>query len=370
LLIKCGAIDPADAASRAGLRYASTEAPGIARRRSGRGFSYRTPAGEAVRDPETLARIRSLVIPPAWTSVWICPDPRGHVQAVGLDEKRRRQYRYHPLFREERDGAKYRRLIAFAESLPAIRGRVSADMAQPGLGRRRVLAALVYLLETTLVRVGNRAYARANNTYGLTTLEERHVEVAGTRLRFSFRGKSGREWNLDLRDRRIARVVRRCQELPGQSLFKYIDDAGQVQTVSSADVNAYLREVAGPEISAKDFRTWGGTVMAAMALAEMGPAGGPAAARRNIARAIRRTAARLGNTPPICRACYVHPDVLAAYLDDDLRLPIDDAGAGWPDLRPEEAAVLALLGRRRAAEDGPSTPAAASAQRPAREVAA
>jgi len=341
-------IDPVVAAERAGLVYASPDSPGIGRRRVGRGFSYRTAEGAPLQDKEALARIKGLVIPPAWTRVWICPDPRGHVQAMGFDEKGRRQYRYHAQFREVREEAKYRHLIRFAEQLPAIRARVAADMTGPVLGRKRILATVVYLLETTMVRVGNRAYAKANQTFGLTTLEDRHVEVAGTRLRFSFRGKSGREWKLDLQDRRISGVVRRCHELPGQNLFKYVDEDGEPQSVSSADVNAYLREVGGPDISAKDFRTWGGTVMAAVALHEAGPPSSPTAAKRQVSRAIRTAAARLGNTPAVCRACYVHPEVISAYPEGALALQIDEEGTGWPGLRADEKAVLEFL-RRRAA---------------------
>jgi len=323
------------------------DGPGIARRRAGRGFAYRDADGAPVRDPATLARIRALVIPPAWTSVWICPDPRGHIQAMGVDARGRRQYIYHSQFREVRDDAKYGRLVAFARSLPAIRTQVAADMAQRNLGRRGVLASVVYLLDTTMARIGNRAYAEANGTFGVTTLRGRHVRVSGSRLRFSFRGKSGREWKLDLDDRRLARVVRSCQELPGQNLFQYVDEDGETQQVSSADVNAYLREIAGPDVSAKDFRTWGGTVTAAMALREAGPPTSDSQAKRNVARAVRLTSARLCNTPAVCRACYVHPEVFAAYLAGELRLRLDAAGAAWPGLKAEELAVLRFLRRRK-----------------------
>jgi DNA topoisomerase-1 len=352
-------VDPREAAEEAGLRYVSDEAPGILRRRVGKGFSYRAPQGGPVKDAATLKRIRTLAIPPAWTEVWICPRPDGHIQATGRDEKGRKQYRYHPRWREVRDAAKYGHLLAFAEALPAIRARVAADMALPGLPREKVLATVVHLLETTLIRVGNDNYARQNGSYGLTTLRNRHVKVEGATLRFAFKGKSGKTWQLGLQDRRVARIVRACQDLPGQELFQYRDAEGEIRDVSSADVNAYLREVTGRDITAKDFRTWAGTVLAAMALQEFERVDSQAAAKRNIRQAIERVAARLGNTPTICRKCYVHPAVIEGYLEGELAEDIEAAAReelrhDLPDLPPEEAAVLGLLvARLRQADSAP-----------------
>ena len=344
-----------DAAQSAGLRYAATGAPGIRRRRAGKGFTYRDVEGARLTDPVALARIRSLAIPPAWSSVWICTDPEGHIQAVGFDEKGRKQYRYHPRFREVRDGVKFEHMLVFAAALPRLRRRVAADMAAVGLGRTKVLATVVHLLETTMIRVGNDAYAKQNKSYGLTTLLARHVEIAGPELRFNFKGKSGKIWRLSLRDRRIARIVRSCQDLPGQSLFQYIDELGQPQGVSSADVNGYLKDVSGAYITAKDFRTWSGTVLAAMALAEFEKADTKARAKKNVTQAIGRVSSRLGNTPTICRKCYIHPEIVAAYLGGDLRLDLQaefdkELSEDLATLRPEEVAVLAFL-RARVARD-------------------
>jgi len=357
--------DPARAAAdAAGLRYVSDAAPGIRRRRSGAGFAYLGPDGRRITDAATLARIRALAVPPAWSDVWICPRADGHVQATGRDERGRKQYRYHPRWREVRDETKYERLIEFARALPAVRARVEADMALPGLPRQRVLATVIHLLDRTLIRIGNGEYARRNDSHGLTTLRNRHVAVEGGTLRFRFRGKSGRVWRLGIRDRRVAAIVRACQELPGQTLFQYRDDAGEVRDVTSTDVNAYLRGISGADITAKDFRTWAGTVLAATALAELGDPDGPAAARRNVKAAIERVAARLGNTAAICRKCYVHPEVVESYLGGEFRLefrPEEDAAppAEHSGLDPEEAAVLTLLlGRRRSAADGPARMAA------------
>jgi DNA topoisomerase-1 len=346
-----GIVDYKDAAASAGLNYASPDDPGISRRRAGAGFTYRGPDGARVTDTTVVKRIKSLVIPPAWTNVWICRDPNGHIQAVGQDEKGRRQYRYHPKFRDVRDGAKFEHMMAFAEALPALRRQVAADMAASGLGQRKVLATVVHLLETTMIRVGNMAYAKENKSYGLTTLQVRHVKVEGGALRFHFKGKSGKIWKLQVRDRRVARIVKSCQELPGQHLFQYLDDEGQRQAVTSADVNTYLKEVSGADITAKDFRTWTGTVLAAMALAEFESADNKARAKKNITQAIERVSSRLGNTPTICRKCYVHPEVVNAYLDGGLLLDVrqsidDELKEDLEALRPEEAAVLAFLRTR------------------------
>jgi DNA topoisomerase-1 len=332
-----------------GLRYRLDDGPGIRRLGTPARPRHVGPDGRPVRDAETLARIRSLAIPPAWRDVWISPDPDGHLQATGRDEKGRKQYRYHPRWRAARDETKYGRMIAFARALPRLRERVAADLARPGLPREKVLAAVVALLESTLIRVGNDEYARNNGSFGLTTLRDRHVAVDRGTLRFRFKGKSGVRHEIDLADPRLARVVRRCQELPGQELFQYRDEAGAVRDVTSADVNAYLREIAGEAFTAKDFRTWTGTVLAAMALQEYEAFDGEAQAKRHIVRAIEAVAERLGNTPSVCRKCYVHPAVLEGYLDGDLVAALRQrakAEAARGDLKPEEAAVLALLRRR------------------------
>jgi DNA topoisomerase-1 len=328
------------------LRYAHDDRPGITRRRRGKGFSYRDADGRPVRDPATLARIAALAIPPAWQRVWICPYANGHVQAVGRDARGRKQYRYHPRWREARDETKYGRMMAFAAALPRIRAAVERHLELPGLPREKVLAAVVRLLETTLLRVGNDEYARANRSYGLTTLEDRHADVHGSRVRFRFRGKSGVRHDVTITDRRMARIVKRCQHLPGQELFQSVDEEGGIHDVGSADVNAYLREIAGDEFSAKDFRTWAGTVLAALALREFEAFDSEAQAKKNVAAAIRHVAARLGNTPAVCRKCYVHPEVIGAYLDGATSEAAGAARRRPHDLPPEEAAVLALLRRR------------------------
>lgn len=342
-------VDPQDAAESVGLRYVSDGDPGITRRKSGKGFSYRGLDGKPIRDKAELARIRSLAIPPAYADVWICADPEGHIQATGRDAKGRKQYRYHPRFREVRDSAKYDRMLAFARVLPGLRARVDADMARRGMGREKVLATVVHLLEATMIRVGNADYVKQNKSHGLTTLRDRHVKVEGTEVRFRFKGKSGKTWDLGLRDRRVARIVRQSQELPGQHLFQYLDDTGAQREVTSGDVNAYLREITGEGITAKDFRTWTGTVLAALALAEYEAADSAAAAKRNVREAIEQVAARLGNTPTICRKCYVHPTVIDSYLDADLKLEIREEIAEELDeggLRPEEVRVLDFLEAR------------------------
>lgn len=340
-----------EAAEAAGLRYVSDAEPGIRRKRAGKGFRLVGPDGQPVRDPATLARIKALAIPPAWASVWVCPDPSGHIQATGRDARGRKQYRYHPRWRAVRDETKYDRMLAFGQALPRIRARTEQDLARPGLPREKVLATVVRLLEATLIRIGNQEYARANRSFGLTTMRDRHVDIAGPKLRFQFRGKSGRRHVVDLSDRRLAQIVKRCRDLPGYELFQYIDDEGQRRAIDSSDVNAYLREIAGQDFSAKDFRTWAGTLLAALALQESGPCATQSQARQQIARAIDAVAQRLGNTPAICRKCYVHPTVIESYLDGTLlgglAAPAEQADQG---LRPEEAAVMALLRQRQARE--------------------
>jgi DNA topoisomerase-1 len=297
-----------------------------------------------------LSRIKSLAIPPAWTDVWICPFSDGHVQATGRDSKGRKQYRYHPEYREIREATKYEHVIGFAQALPSIRAKINEHLRLPGLPRQKMLAAVVHLLETTLIRVGNNDYARQNNSYGLTTLRSRHACVNGSEVRFRFAGKSGKQWSLSVRDRRIAKIVRSCQELPGQDLLQYLDEQGEPRDVTSSDVNAYLREITGQDITAKDFRTWAGTVLAATALAEKPNFGSVAEAKRNVRAAIERVAARLGNTATICRKCYVHPEIIAAYLDANLLFEIDakkgESGTPPLELALEETAVLAMLRRR------------------------
>jgi DNA topoisomerase I len=351
-------VDPKDAAEQAGLRYVSDERPGLRRKKSGKGFSYLCPEGSTLSDRQGLNRIRSLAVPPAWTDVWICPFADGHIQATGRDARGRKQYRYHPRFREVRESTKYEHVVAFADALPGIRSKVREHMALRGLPREKILATVVHLLETTLIRVGNDDYARQNNSYGLTTLKNRHVEVNGSDVRFRFIGKGGKQWSLRIRDRRIARIIRACQELPGQELLQYIDEEGRQQDVTSGDVNAYLREITGQGITAKDFRTWAGTVLAAMALNELHGFDSQAQAKKNVRAAIERVAARLGNTTTICRKCYIHPEVLSAYLDRRLVLKIkseveSELRGELPGLQPEEVAVLALLrARLKQAENG------------------
>jgi len=350
-------IDPRDAAENAGLVYVSDEEPGIRRKKVGKGFTYIRPGGAKVQDDATLKRIKSLVIPPAYTDVWICTKPNGHIQATGRDAKGRKQYRYHPAFREIRESTKFEHMFAFAKALPALRETIDAHMKLRGLPREKVLATVVHLLETTLIRVGNSDYAKQNKSYGLTTLRDPHVEVDGAELRFQFKGKSGKSWRLAIKDRRVAKIVKACQDLPGQELFQYLDSDGQRQTVTSADVNAYLKEITGSDITAKDFRTWAGTVLAAMALSEFEHFDTQAKAKKNVRAAIEQVSSRLGNTPTICRKCYVHPEVLSIYLEGALLVEIrDEVEAELKEhlagLRPEEAAVLTLLETRLTREIG------------------
>jgi len=359
-----------DAAALSGLRHSSDERPGIVRRRAGRGFTYRDPDGRTIRDPDTLTRIRSIAIPPAWTDVWICPWPNGYLQATGRDARGRKQYRYHARYRRRRDDAKFARLVAFARALPDIRARVDADLARPGLPREKVLAAVVRLLELTLIRVGNDEYARLNRSFGLTTLRDRHAVVEGTTVTFRFRGKSGQQHEVGLRDRRLAAVVRRCRDLPGQELFQYVDAEGAPHDVASDDVNRYLAEIA-PGVTAKDFRTWAGTVLAYRALRALGKGSTDREKQRNVTAAIRETAENLGNTAAVARQAYVHPAVVDAYLDGKIRTALvraaEDAdqppGATEPD---EERAVVALLRARLGEDAGRAGRSTSTARRPKR----
>lgn len=320
--------------------------PGIARRRAGKSFSYVGLDGRPIHDPAILARIKALAIPPAYTDVWISPSANTHLQATGRDAKGRKQYRYHPRWREQRERTKFDHLLAFGQALPRIRKRASADLGLPGLPREKVLAALVQLLDRTLIRVGNREYAVANQSFGLTTLRDRHVAIDGGTVRFRFRGKSGVEHAITLSDRRLARVVKRCRDLPGYHLFQYLDANGERQEIDSADVNDYLRAIGDDDFTAKDFRTWAGTVGCLLALGECAPAESPTVARQHLVSAIKATAAQLGNTPAVCRNSYIHPAVIAAYLDGALPLPPPTDPDDRPDqLSPAEQLVLALLER-------------------------
>ena len=344
-------VEPTAAARAAGLRYVSDESPGIARKRTASGFRYVDAEGRAVRDRSTLARVRSLAIPPAWTHVWICPLANGHLQATGRDARGRKQYRYHPRWRSVRDEAKYERMLSFGKALPKIRREVDAALSLPGLPREKVLATIVYLLQATLMRIGNEEYARSNKSFGLTTLRDRHVRIDGSEVEFRFRGKSGVYHSVKLEDRRLARIIARTRDLPGQELFQYLDKDGNRHSVGSADVNEYLRTISGEDYTAKDFRTWAGTVLAALALQEFEKVDSDAQAKKNIVRAIESVAEKLGNTPSICRKCYVHPAVLDAYLDgtmlEGLRARAEqELVQDLHALEPEEAAVLALLERR------------------------
>ena len=353
---------PHESAKEAGLRYTSDSRPGIRRLGRAGAFRYAGPDGRPIRDREVLRRIKSLVIPPAWTDVWISPDPRGHLQAVGRDARRRKQYRYHPRWREVRDDTKYDRMIGFAKALPLIRRRTSEDLRSPKLAREKVLALVVQLLEKTLIRVGNDEYARENNSFGLTTLRDGHVDVSGPRVRFSFRGKSGVEHDIDLDDRRLARVIKACRDIPGYDLFQYYDEAGERHPVSSDDVNAYLKEVTGQDYTSKDFRTWAGTVLAAQMLKEFEKVDSDAKARKNIVSAVESVAKRLGNTKAVCRKCYIHPAIFDAYLDGSMVKTVADrarrAARNPADFTEAEAAVLGLLERRLASASARPRPSA------------
>jgi DNA topoisomerase-1 len=343
--------DPPQAARAAGLRYVNDGKPGLSRLPADGGFRYIDADGASVTDEATLARIKSLAIPPAWTDVWICPQANGHLQATGRDARGRKQYRYHPRWRSVRDEVKYERMIAFGQALPGIRKAVDAALGLPGLPRGKVLATIVYLLETTMMRIGNEEYARDNKSFGLTTLRNRHVRIDGKEVEFRFRGKSGVFHDVKVADRRLARIIGKIRDLPGQELFQYVDDDGTTHSVGSADVNEYLRTITGEDYTAKDFRTWSGTVLAALALQEFEKFDSETQAKKNIVRAIESVAKRLGNTPSVCRKCYVHPAVLDAYMDGAelaaLRARAEEEfEKELHALQPEEAAVLALLQER------------------------
>ncbi len=325
-----------------GLRYVCDDGPAIRRRKAGKGFVYIDSKGKRISERAILSRIKSLVIPPAWTDVWICPSAHGHIQATGRDARGRKQYRYHSAYRERREEAKYEHLLTFAEALPTIRMTVAEHMALRGLPQLKVVATVVHLLETTLIRVGNDEYAKQNESYGLTTLKSGHVAVEGSEIRFQFVGKSGKPWSLTMRNRRVAKIIRACQDLPGQELLQYLDEQKELRAVSSGDVNDYLRTITGADITAKDFRTWAGTVLAARFLAEAGGSESATAAKRNLSAAVKRVAAALGNTPAVCRKSYIHPNLCSAYLDGGLVFEAGEEG-GTSGLRPDEVALLALL---------------------------
>jgi DNA topoisomerase I len=344
-----------DAAKSAGLVYLTDEHPGIRRIGSPKQPRYIGSNGRPVTDENALARIKRLVIPPAWTDVWICPKQNGHLQATGRDARGRKQYRYHAHWRQTRDETKYNRLIEFARLLPKIRRRLAKDLKLRGLPREKVLAAVVKILETGLIRVGNDEYARANKSFGLTTMQDRHADVNGSNVRFQFRGKGGKFHTIDLEDRRLAKIVAHCQAIPGQELFQYRDDDGKARDITSTDVNEYLREITGSDFTAKDFRTWGGTVLAAMALEEFERFDTKTQAKKNLVRAIETVAQRLGNTPTVCRKCYIHPEIINAYLDGTMldtfkKRTESELSSRIRALKPEEAAVLAFLQKRLAAE--------------------
>ena len=338
------------AASRAGLRYVTDGVSGIRRKRVGSGWAYYAPDGVRIEDPSVRKRLNALAIPPAWTQVWICPDPDGHIQATARDARGRKQYRYHPQYREARDRSKFRRMLEFSEVLPRLRERIERDLRAESLSRRQILATVVRLLDRTLIRVGNDEYARENRSYGLTTLRRRHVTVEGAMLRFSFRGKSGVEHTIALADPRLAKIVQRCRELPGEELFQYVDGKGRRQLISSDDINAYLREITGRDITAKDFRTWGGTMLAAVELRRMGEAASRRETDRNIVAAIDTVAERLGNTRAVCRKYYVHPVLLEAYRMGDTVPQPSPKGTGRRErgaaLRRDEVLVLQFLQER------------------------
>ncbi|PYX83668.1 MAG: DNA topoisomerase I [Acidobacteria bacterium] len=334
--------DPVESAKAAGLRYVSDTTPGVRRKRAGKGFYYVDAEGKRVRDTETLARIKSLVIPPAWTGVWICPNPKGHLQVTGRDARGRKQSRYHPRWREVRDETKYERMIVFGAALPMIRERVEQDLALPGLPRAKVLATIVRLMETTLIRIGNQEYARQNGSYGLTTLRNKHVDVDGYTVTFHFQGKSRVQHTVDITDRRLARIVQRCHDIPGYELFQYVDKDGTRHSVDSADVNEYLREISGQEFTAKDFRTWAGSVLACESLWDLEKFESETEAKKNVVKVIKQVAARL---------CYVHPVVLDCYMSGALlegvkRRAVDQEEEEPAALRRQEEALLKLLRRQ------------------------
>jgi DNA topoisomerase I len=331
--------DPLAAAEQAGLEYVSDSTPGIRRVPNGEGFRYVGPAGKTIADEATLKRIRGLVIPPAWTDVWICASPYGHLQAVGRDAKGRKQYRYHNAYRNQRDQTKYGRMLAFGTALPAIRKRIEEDLKLPGLPKNKVLATVVHLLERTCMRIGNDEYVKQNESFGLTTLQDGHVKVSGGKMRFKFRGKSGQQQDIELDDPRIAKIVKRCRDIPGWELFQYFDEAGEQCRITSTDVNNYIRDIAGEDFTAKDFRTWGGTGWAALVFEDLGPAETETDAKKRIVEAIKMVSSKLGNRPATCKKYYVHPALLEAYTDGSLFNALKSCSG----VRREEACVMNVV---------------------------
>jgi len=346
-------VNPVESAKAARLRYVTDEMPGIRREKHGEHFTYIAPDGSKIDDEKELARVKALAVPPAYTDVWICPLANGHIQATARDARGRKQYRYHKRWRETRDENKYERMLSFAQALPKIRKRIETDLALPGLPREKVLATIVQLLETTAIRVGNDEYARENNSFGLTTLRNKHAKVEGSTVRFSFRGKSGVRHALDLRDRRLAKIIRQCQDLPGQQLFEYADDDGTTRAIDSADVNDYIRDISGDEFSAKDFRTWVGTVTCAMLLASDTVEETQTDRKQRVVAVIKDVAKRLGNTPAICRKCYVHPAIVDEYLEEGRLAPARPSTR--EGLTAEEQFTLALLQQRARESDSERT---------------
>ncbi|MBV8777574.1 MAG: DNA topoisomerase IB [Alphaproteobacteria bacterium] len=346
-LLEVAALDPIAAARAAHLRHVGDDAPGITRHKARHGFDYRDTDGQLIADTDTLGRIKSLAIPPAWTNVWICPQANGHIQATGRDARGRKQYRYHPRWRQTRDETKYGRMLMFARALPRIRARVAADLRRRGLPRDKVLAAIVRLLELTLFRIGNAEYSRTNKSFGLTTLRDRHAVIEGDEVRLSFRGKHGIRHEGRLTDPRLARIVKNCRDLPGYELFQYLDSDGSRHAVDSADVNDYLRVASGEDITAKDFRTWAGTQLAALALREL--AGVEDEVKKSaIVRAVEHVAKHLGNTAAVCRKCYIHPAIFDGYLDGTLLKTLAARTRAYlarnvAGMSAEEAAVAAFL---------------------------
>ena len=346
--------DPVESARSAGLRYVSDDMPGITRKKTGKHFAYFAPDGKKITDKAELSRIKSLAVPPAYTDVWICPLANGHIQATGRDARGRKQYRYHARWREVRDENKYNKMIAFARVLPQVRKTVEEHLRLPGLPREKILATIVQLLETTTIRIGNDEYAKENDSYGLTTLKGNHAKVQGSKVQFAFRGKSGIRHAISLQDRRLAKIVRACQDLPGQQLFGYVDENGETRAVDSSDVNDYIRSIAGEEFSAKDFRTWVGTTACAMLLRDSeGVLETQTERKKYVSDAIKDVAKRLGNTPTVCKKCYVHPEVVAAYLEGEMN--VKRRKRRLDGLLDDERFVLALLEARTAETPGEKT---------------
>jgi DNA topoisomerase I len=336
-------LDPISSAKFAGLRYILDTAPGIRRERNGSGFKYIETSGALITNSDQLSRLKALAIPPAWKDVWICTSPQGHLQATGRDAKGRKQYKYHPLWREVRDSTKFHRMIAFVEALPVIRDRVQKDLEEPGLPKEKILATIVHLLELTLIRIGNEEYAKENNSYGLTTMRNHHLNVKGSKIRFQFKGKSGKSHSIGIKNKRLARILKKCQEIPGQELFQYIDENGNPVSIDSSDVNDYLRSITNQDFTAKDFRTWAGTIYTFMTLRNFDPYQSEADAKTQIKLTIETVAELLGNTPTICRKCYIHPQVLDGHLDRSLMKLESKSPERVPGLAEEEVLVLSYL---------------------------